>query len=279
MNDYIKQIEIDGFCKIPQVYDAKQVSEALTLAKEWQQKTIDTLTDNIPFLNRDQAMVYNLERKDIYFLELILGSPLIEEILIHFLNDKWYRHIPETEPNYILRSYLARSSNGSLPLHIDSFMPYINSTESYIMQVALILEDQNEENGCTIVMPGSHRSGEYADRDRTDETIPIISKAGDVVIWDSRLWHGTLANTSDRTRWALIGTFSRWWIKQAFNTVQNFPEGIYQKLTDKQKAVLGFCSIPYNDETEGIDMKRGYASLRPSVLDYQVSDRHLIATM
>jgi len=269
MEELIKQIETQGYCQIPQVYSQEQVEKALALAKGWHRKTADSLTDNIPFLNQNHPMVYNLENKDHYFLDLLFAPAVVHKILIHFLNDRWYRPIPDTEPNYILRSYLARSSNDALPLHIDSFMPYVGS-ESFIMQVAIILEDQNEDNGCTVVMPGSHQSGQYADRNRFDETIPITSKAGDVVIWDSRLWHGTLANKSDGTRWAMIATFSRWWIKQAFNMVENIPQEIYTKLTDSQKAILGFCSIPYHDETQGIDMKQGYNVLRPDVSAYRL---------
>ena len=42
------------------------------------------------------------------------------------------------------------------------------------------------------------------------------------------------------------------------------PESIYGKLTPNQKAILGFCSIPHDDETGGIDMKHGYEVLPES---------------
>jgi hypothetical protein len=43
---------------------------------------------------------------------------------------------------------------------------------------------------------------------------------------------------------------------------------IYEQLTDSQEAVMGFCSMSHNDETEGIDLKCGYDSLKPRVDDY-----------
>jgi len=267
--EYIEQIKEVGYCKIPGVFTAEQVAHARELSQDLFEKHRETLTDKVPILNRNHPMVYNLENKDVYFLRMIYAPVVVHKILMYFLNDKWYRPIPQEEPNYILRSFLARSSNDALPLHIDSFMPYSNSDESFIMQTAVILEDQDDENGCTVVMPGSHLSGEYADRSQYDECIPIHSKAGDVVMWDSRLWHGTLANVSkERTRWAVIATFSRWWIKQNFNTVENVPQEIYDQLNDSQKAVLGFTSLPYSDETRGIDLKQGYEALLPRVEDY-----------
>ncbi|MEM7130464.1 MAG: phytanoyl-CoA dioxygenase family protein [Chloroflexota bacterium] len=267
--DFIQQITSQGYCHIPTVYSSEQVDHALSLIKQVYEQSNDKLTKNIPFLNRNHPMVYNLENKDAYFLEMLFAPQIVHQILMHFLNDKSYRSIPQDQPNYILRSFLARSSRDALPLHIDSFMPYI-ADESFIMQVAIVLEDQDEENGCTIVMPRSHQSGEYADRARNDECIPLYSKAGDVLIWDSRLWHGTLANVSEtRTRWAAIATLSRWWIKQNFNTTENVPQSIYEQLTDNQKAVVGFCSIPFCDETQGIDIRQGHDALLPEATDYR----------
>ena len=40
------------------------------------------------------------------------------------LNDKYYRFLPDSVPNYILGGYNGRSSGDKLDLHIDSFMPY-----------------------------------------------------------------------------------------------------------------------------------------------------------
>ena len=267
MDKYISEIEDKGFCRIPQVLSPKQVQETLDLILEWHRRTQDAIT-KVPNMARGN-FVWNLQNKDFYFLDLLFSAEIVHEILKHFLNDQWFRPIPPDGPNYILRSYMARSSDKALPMHIDSLVPYIGS-ETFVMQTAFVLEDQNVANGCTYVVPGSHQSGKFAYQSGFDEAIPIESKAGDVVIWDSRIWHGTRANTSGRTRWALIPTFTRWWIKQQFNIPQNLPQEFYERLTDWQKAVLGYCSLPYNNESEGVDMKRGYDSLLPRVMEYRV---------
>ncbi|MCG8442212.1 MAG: phytanoyl-CoA dioxygenase family protein, partial [Caulobacterales bacterium] len=169
---------------------------------------------------------------------------------------------------YLLRSYIARRSNKELPMHIDSFMPYLGD-HVFIMQYSIILQDQSAENGCTVVVPGSHLSGTYTTQEARADAVPIESEAGDVVIWDSRLWHGTTENTSVDTRWAIVATFCRWWMKQHFAITQTMPQDIYAELTDEQKAVLGFCTIPQWDETTGIDIKRGYDSLAENVQTYR----------
>lgn len=267
VNGYIKRLETVGYCIIPKVFTEHQVSQALDLTTKKFEETRSSQSDRMPFLNKDQPMVYNLQNKDPFFLELLFSSRLMEDILKHFLNDPWFKSVPDGDPNYILRSYLARSSNYQMPLHIDSFIPY-SGPFVFVMQCAIVLEDQNEDNGCTAVVPGSHLRQEYATQKAFAEAVPLLSRAGDLVMWDSRIWHGAKANKSGKTRWSIIATFQRWWLKQAFNIPANVPQEIYDGLTDAEKSVLGFCSVPYDNETVGIDMKRSYALLPKKVDDY-----------
>ncbi len=268
ISSYVDRIQKTGYCVIPQAIAQPQVERALELVKGTFDQTRALQSDRMPFLNKDQPMLYNLQSKHPFFLELLFHSATTEGILRHFLNDPWFKSIPEDQPNYILRSYLARSSNYRMPMHIDSFVPY-EGPFVFIMQCAFILEDQTEDNGCTVVVPGSHLRAKYATQEAFEEAIPIKTRAGDMVIWDSRIWHGAMANVSGNSRWSIIATFARWWIKQAFNVPSNLPQETYETLTDSQKSVLGFCSVPYEDETHGIDMKRSYDLLPDRVSDYR----------
>jgi Phytanoyl-CoA dioxygenase (PhyH) len=221
-----------------------------------------------PFLNRGHDVLYNLQREDVRYLRMFTGDAKIMAVLQGLLNDVWYKQIPQDRPNFILRSLIGRSSGGGvLPLHIDSFMPSSGSL-CHSCQVAIVLEDQTRERGCTVVVPGSHRSDAYAEPAAFADAVPIESQAGDVVIWDSRLWHGALGNSTGETRWALIGTFVRWWVKQNFDVTGTLPEAVYAALTDDERAILGYCSMPPRDEYERTDIKSGHAQLRPRVADY-----------
>ena len=167
-----------------------------------------------------------------------------------------HRVLPPDVPNYILSYYNAWSSGLKLDLHINTYIP--SSGEwTWAMQGAFILDDQTERNGCTTVVPGSHLSGRYTDRD-LENVIPLSSRAGDLVMWDSRLWHGTLANVSKEPRW----------VKQNMDMTRSLPDRIYGQLTKEQKALLGFCSIPPKDEVGRINTKCGYDALLASVKDY-----------
>ncbi len=255
----IDQIKSKGYVRLQNqisISEAAKLCDLLDL--HWKNSEVESGSRE-PFLNRGHKNVYNVQNKSFSFLRVLFGNKLIEDILKVFLNDEWYRQIPPSEPNYILRSFGARSSGPEdMPLHIDSFIP---STGEYVwgMQVAFILQPQTRETGCTVVVPGTHLSGEYAKNSQELGEIEYIeSQAGDIVIWDSRIWHGALANKSPSNRWSLIATFCRWWIKQNYKITETLDREFYEKLTDSQKAIMGFCSEPPIDEWERKDMKSGY---------------------
>jgi hypothetical protein len=232
-----------------------------------------TLTASRDFAGRPERdskdkVVYNLQNEAKEFID-ILGNSFVERICMSLLNDEYYRFLPNDVPNYILNYYNARSSGNKLDLHIDSYVPSPGRFTN-AMQIVFLLDDMDESNGCTVIVPGSHRSGEYTDRGLIGVK-PVVAKAGDVVLWDSRLWHGTTENKVGSSRWALIATLTRWWMKQAMDIPKALPENIYRELSDRQKALMGFCSIPPVNERERINTKCGYEFLKPSVSGYQGS--------
>ena len=221
--------------------------------------------NGVPDRNKDDKILYNLQNIDKAYIDILTTQPIIEIASVK-LNDPHYGFLPPDTPNYILNYYNARSSGQKLDLHIDSLIPFYGN-QTNMMQFVVLLEDSTTENGCTIVVPGSHKSASYTDRD-LQKTIPLTAKVGDLVMWDSRLWHGTLANTSGLSRWALAATLSMWWVKPTMDIVRGMNDTIYQKCSDLQKQFLGFCSVPPSNPLERNNTKCGYDFLKPSIKDY-----------
>lgn len=76
------------------------------------------------------------------------------------------------------------------------------------------------ENGGTLVLPGSHRiptnpTAEGCPVDST-EVLPgeasIGGNAGDVLLFDARLWHATAQNHTDEPRVAVATRYAPWWL-------------------------------------------------------------------
>lgn len=213
----------------------------------------------------DARWVLNLQNKDKSFIDL-LDLPIVVSLMKTMLNDPYFRHLPPEDPNYILGQFVARSSVKPLQLHIDAGMPQPGPNTTMV-QLGFVLEDMDESNGCTLIVPGSHLLGEYSDRDLLHHH-PIPAKAGDIVVWDARVWHGSGANNTDGTRWNIVATFQRWWVKQSFDMPRALPQKIFDQLSNQQKALLGFCTIPPLDESERRTRARPYSDLPSNVEDF-----------
>ena len=258
VSNYITEIEDKGYTVVKNAVSIETAKDLLDKIEKIFKNGKKPDLSKVPKLNKESKVVYNPEQKDILFCKVIFSIKKLRKILIHFLNDEWYKEIPKDNPNYILRAMIARSSSyAKLPLHIDSFIPS-SGNRCFIMQASLVLNEQTINNGCTVVVPGSHKSDQYATQEFFNEATPISASMGDLIIWDSRLWHGALPNKTGVNRWSLISTFTRWWIKQNYQLTNSIPKTFLNKFTDEELSILGFCSDPPKDEFDRIDIKAGY---------------------
>ena len=262
---HIKNLHIYGYTHVRQFMSQDLTEFLLAQIRKLAELPKPTYLRELAAGREKDGWVYNPQNKGKFFID-ILDYEFLRKILIEKLNDKFHRNIPPELPNYILGFYVARSSGDYLDLHLDSYDPFPGET-TFSMHVSFVLEDQTAENGCMFVVPGSHRIPEFTDRELKQRTL-LTPKAGDLVLWDSRLWHGTMANTSGGTRWSLIVNFRRYWVKPVMDVTRSLPDEIYQHLTDEQKQLLGFCAIPPKDENAGSSLKAGHEALLSSVDDY-----------
>ena len=149
-----------------------------------------------------------------------------DDVTLRWLLDRRLRDRLTTllgvEP-YAVQSMLYFKPPGSRgqALHQDNF--YLRAEPGTCMAAWLALDRADEENGCMLVVPGSHRwpifCTEKADTrlSFTDVTVPVpdarsthavTMEPGDVLFFNGTLVHGSASNSSsDRFRRALIGHY------------------------------------------------------------------------
>lgn len=101
-----------------------------------------------------------------------------------------------------------------------SYVPYTNDDA---LTALVMLDDMTMENGCLMVVPGSHREGQaslwqegrYTGKVSTEKTeeclrraVPITGRTGDVCLMHTLLLHGSEPNASDRPRRLFICGYS-----------------------------------------------------------------------
>jgi len=187
-----------------------------------------------------------MHNKDINYLPYLNHPsymPLVEKLLKE-------GSFENNEPIHLLNISARCPKKGSpqQQLHLDSNLPGKNAFP-LIMVVILMLDDFNEHNGTTRLVPGSHKRDCYAANglNYKDEVL-LEASAGSVLVFNGAMWHGGSSKTLSDSRWGIVLGYGRWFIKPSFDFSANTPNDIYQKLSPAQKDLLGFNTTPPLDE-------------------------------
>jgi hypothetical protein len=102
-----------------------------------------------------------------------------------------------------LRAPLKNNSNQDL--HVD-YPWQIKGDKYFACNVLFMLDDMDESNGATRIIPGTHKSGTLPQEKIPDlkavhpNEIIINAKAGDVLFLNSHVWHGGTINYTGKSR-------------------------------------------------------------------------------
>ncbi|MDP7742183.1 MAG: phytanoyl-CoA dioxygenase family protein [Lentisphaeria bacterium] len=157
-------------------------------------------TDGMPVLRKiEQVQIYS------DFFERLPRTPALVDLVSAFIG-----------PDILLfrnTLMLKPGNHGSAHrLHQDS--PYWHMEPATQITVSIALTDATIDNGCFQVIPGSHKSGlqdwgaifrasnTLTDRDDIDlsSLIQVPLRAGSAIFFDSKLVHGSAANTTPNPR-------------------------------------------------------------------------------
>ena len=111
-----------------------------------------------------------------------------------------------------------------------------------VVNVMWMLVDFTAENGGTRLVPRSHLTGRYPDKELDKDVEPIAAEgpAGAAMVFDGRMWHGTGANVSDGPRLGVLSTFCG----PQFRTQENLTVGTSKEVLENAPpellALLGF---------------------------------------
>jgi hypothetical protein len=134
------------------------------------------------------------------------------------------------------------------------------------VKVHFYFEDLLPNQGCLAFLPGTHRRPREMDRPRPQDidaekdSVIIVPKAGDAVLFNTHCLHMCLDNTSPADRRTLIYSYSHFWVKQNPNAQPSETSWIPNSPLARQ--IFGFG-------VEGVDIfdQRPWAQEKPSTLN------------
>jgi hypothetical protein len=117
-----------------------------------------------------------------------------------------------------------------------------------MLNVLVMLDDFTLENGATYLLSGSHKNPERpSDEYFFKNAERAVGQQGDVLLFNSNLWHAAGVNTTEHERRALTLTFTKPFFKQQLDYPRFFGESYGEKLPEHMKQVLGYhARIPEN---------------------------------
>jgi ectoine hydroxylase-related dioxygenase (phytanoyl-CoA dioxygenase family) len=225
-----RALAADGYCVIANVLTRAEISALKTrLVEQAEGERARGVSFHDGGASRPNQRVWMLVNKGRVFRDLVL-HPIVDALMGHLLG-----------PDFLLSSFTANiaSPGGErMVLHSDEGYVGFWTPVPVVANIAWMLDDFTDANGATRLIPKSHldrtmtpRSSSYAPVDaanypKPEDTIAVEGKAGSILCFDGRIWHGTGANSTERARHALLSYHCRPFIRQQENFSLGLHEGI-----------------------------------------------------
>ena len=245
LDDHLSELEQDGYTIIPAALSPEDVDasrravQELLDAEDAVARTTGTQTDN---LRNAHAIV----GKHAHFYEFFLNPPVMQ-IVRAVLGDDALMYdanirVPMPTGN--------RDARKGFQVHVDredyTVLPFVGG-QHYPMALNVVwcLIDFTEENGTTVLWPGSHLTCQVPEPETTAPgSIQIRAPSGAAVIWDAALWHQGGINRGDSPRWTVIAYYQRAWVKGKTDSVRLLSPEALAEMSAQAKELVGIMPAP-----------------------------------
>lgn len=163
--------------------------------------------------------------------------------VLHIIHNYDYLFTKIFKSKYILNSYGAvlNRKTSSYVHNIHRDIRFI-SDQIFMVNIIVMLHDFTIENGATWLLPKSQMIRDCSDSLFEDDSIQITGKAGDILVFDSRLLHKAGKNKTAQNRDCLTLTLSKPFFKQQLDYTKGVDRKIVESSPDYIKQLLGYYS-------------------------------------
>lgn len=165
------------------------------------------------------------------------------------------------QPNYLLsQAQVINIKTGSppQPLHIDDgFYPIPAPRPAISIATVFAIDDFTEDNGATVIIPGSHKWGDDRQPADSDQRVKAVMPAGSCILLLGNAWHGGGENHSGKDRLALTCQYCEPWARTQENYFLSVSRKIAATVSEDIRRMLGYSiHPPFMGMTEGMHPKR-----------------------
>ena len=256
INQMRQDIKEWGFCLIEEAMSAEQctrfLKRLLDQAEGEKLAGVDSPTPSGQYINtlinKGEVFAQCIEQDP----KAVQAGPLIEQIMDETLGKGWICH-----------SFLSNGSDpGGYPqgLHIDQgpLLPWVTKEAPALFNTMYIPQDIDEENGGTLVIPGSHKilieAGSGGKIGKLPPAINLEAKAGTIMLFDGRMLHGTGANRTNKQRFVATMSNVKAWTRTQENWVISVAPDVLESASPKLLHRIGLQALTYGATIEGFGL-------------------------
>lgn len=188
----------------------------------------------------DGTVHHLIASNEIVYMNLI--EKICQSEIFNFIKDFF-------KGNFIINSYggvINLPGKPSYVANIHRDIRFFSGEFPLMLNLLIMLDDFTLENGATYLLAGSHKKGEKpTDKEFYEKSDRAVGKRGDILFFNSNLWHAAGINKTDQERKAITITFTKPFMKQQLD----YPRAVgYDKLenmsSNLQQLIGYFSRIP-----------------------------------
>ena len=235
LDNYFEELNRSGYTILRNVFSKKNCDIAKVKIDQIYKKQIKECgNEKFLYSINDQDVVRALFIYDDFFIRFINNKNIISFLNICFGN-KFILNLQNSPINR------AKQSHYGSTWHRDLSYQHFVPSRPIAITILICLDPFTNENGGNHILPFSHKFVEFASKDYSEKNEKILSaNIGDVLIFDSLLFHRAGPNKSDKERKLLVQMYTLPFVKQQIN----YPKMLNGKYSKKNNLsyLLGYDS-------------------------------------
>ncbi len=207
------------------------------------------------FYGHETKRMGALFKKSSVFQKMAVFDPIIE-IMDNFLLD----HCSDYQINLTQAISIGPKEIKQIMHQDDPMFPFMHPDNEVMINCMWAVDEFTEENGATVLVPGSHLWPRTQSLNLSFENLPPemitqgVMKKGSVLIYLGSLYHSGGENRTQERRCGAVISYSLGWLRQAENSYLAYTPEEVREMPERLKRLLGyFVHEPNLGSVEGID--------------------------
>ena len=243
---YLKQLDDNGYFIVENILDKAQCQKI--------KETVMPLFQHESGRNNFEG--YKTQRLYATFEKTLVCNDLVDHPLVLNVLDNIFK------PNYLLSQLQVINilpGEEQQPLHHDDGFYDVPRPRKPLGAASIFaIDDFTEENGATIIIPGSHKWADERPTPMSDSNqVPVVMPAGSMLFFTGTLWHGGGANLSQDSRLCVTAQYCDSWLRQQENYSLSISRETVKKCSEHIQRMLGYSiHAPFVGFANGMHPKR-----------------------